>query len=1581
MDNIFASGAKLTSFSNNTISVLGKITLELNISSIVSAQHEFIVTDMLDVDFLIGLDFLEEYELTVNFGKSKLSTRDGQHCTLFDKPRDTPKVKKIRCKDTVTIQPRTVQFISGKIPRTTVNYQGITEPYQNTMLATGILMAPSIIYTDKSWVPVRCVNVSDEPMTLYRGSKLGFLRPATENGCAQNVKLIGDRDSEISTDQRPASVPSVTAGKESSRWTKRELFDALKLDDIQVNMSEDERIRLENVLWQYRACFAYDKDDFGCCNMFQAHIQLKRDFVPSWTPERKVPYNLEHKMDSLMDNMIDTGVVEPLTTESSWNSPIFLVAKSTPGTYRVVADLRGVNKQCIEDKYDLPNINHLLDRIGGDCIFSTFDMAASFHQVPYDVESKPITAFSYKGRRYNFARMIMGHCSSSSIFTRMVYRLLEHFPSIEHLMYFLDDLLLGSRDVESHIDRLEMMLKQLESANLKLTPSKTELMRTEVRYVGITLSPEGIRINDDRIEAIKKLQPPRSVKETQKVLGFLGYNRKFVKGYSELSKPLYALLQKGKRFDFTPECMKSFESLKTAISNSPTLCFPNVHDPLDSYEVKIDASNHGLGSTLSQMIDGERRIVGYFSKAVPRHKREWGQTKLEFESLCASLKHWSVYLRGARSFRVVTDCKSLLNLDTIFKTSPTMIRRFQELANFNFTIEHISGINNDVADFLSRYGMKSSMVERSTQTEEVQGNDQTPQGVVNSITPICVDTAQHARDECVAISSPICDDISTQLNCKGEAESSPISDDKVAIDKVETPSVLQSLFESEHDSSVTHIEVSETEEEACHCSIPEMPVETSEVIDSESEKMRVSAVSETPEVIPNIKKICEAQDSDQILKVVKDWIRKGEKPRIQSNRTPSELISLWKQFSLLKISEDGLLMRKWVNKKNPAEGRDLIVIPESMIENIMRVHHSNLRSCHPGVNLSMDLCRRSFYWPNMLTDFKEYIAACEKCSAVKQPQRYLRAPLQHMLFHNFNDCIIVDHIVPEMEGRTPRGYRYILTICDAWSNYIVAVPVRSQTAKENIEQIVRRWQLVYGTPREIIVDNHKGFSANFFHAVWEYFDCKVTHGTSYKSRSTGKVERSNKRINQALRAAIPEGKERSWDLYLGYCVMALNSLKNRHTGYSSNRLVFGRENNTPITLLVDNDLKTEIPSKKSKGAYELYKTMKRTLRKVRENADTDFLYAKHQHDRNLLGPFFKEGDLCYILINCPQHKYSIRWRGPLLVKRVVNDHLYVVQITPEKEKIVNISKMKHFIRNKHNIKKYPLPSSSTPSGTQDITSGTPSSTQNIPPGVSNSSSSGPPLARKANQSPTLHQDSDDSDDEEFVTIHHPQHKEKLLTQLNVNHQPTTVVPDQSTPIGSTPDHPAVLKGEQLPITPITASTTPLTTNNNTDGAENGESPKSADHTGRESTSLFLSFDTSDEDPEPSNVQGQGEHNTEPRRGLRNRETLRPPDRYGEAVSPTRAARNQSNTNARTRRNVSKIRNLMVIPESPFETKQETQPNRGTLRPPDRDGEAASPTRINSIRNNAASSRNARALQKVCQVNQIVKRIRENLRRY
>ena len=129
----------------------------------------------------------------------------------------------------------------------------------------------------------------------------------------------------------------------------------------------------------------------------------------------------------------------------------------------------------------------------------------------------------------------------------------------------------------------------------------------------------------------------------------------------------------------------------------------SAHSTLTPLTLNLLDTSEGVNFT--QMINGERKVVAFFSKAVPRRKREWGQTKLEFDNLHASLKHWAVYLKEARQFKVITDCRSLFNIDIIFgKNNLTLVRRLKDLATFNFPLEHTYGEKNYVADFLSRYG-------------------------------------------------------------------------------------------------------------------------------------------------------------------------------------------------------------------------------------------------------------------------------------------------------------------------------------------------------------------------------------------------------------------------------------------------------------------------------------------------------------------------------------------------------------------------------------------------------------------------------------------------------------------------------------------------------------------------------------------------------------------------------------------------------------------------------------------------------------------------------------------------------------
>ena len=296
----------------------------------------------------------------------------------------------------------------------------------------------------------------------------------------------------------------------------------------------------------------------------------------------------------------------------------------------------------------------------------------------------------------------------------MMDRLLANIP-LDQLCYFLDDLCLASNSIKSHLDRLELILDKLLASNM---------LKQEVQFVGLTISQNGIRMNEDRIKAVSELRPPRSIKETQQVMGFLSYNRKFVKGFADLAKPIYSLIDKQrKKFQWTEGCQRSFEEIKKRISEGIVLTIPQVDDPQQSYTVTVDASQDGYCGELTHVQHGVRRTLAYFSKKVPEHKKIWSQSKLEFEAMVEAIEHWAIYLKGTK-FHVKTNCLSLVELEKLFqKSNAAMIRRLIKLSEYQFTLEHVAGVENDVADFLSRYIHKKRVCNQSTQTDTLDAGD------------------------------------------------------------------------------------------------------------------------------------------------------------------------------------------------------------------------------------------------------------------------------------------------------------------------------------------------------------------------------------------------------------------------------------------------------------------------------------------------------------------------------------------------------------------------------------------------------------------------------------------------------------------------------------------------------------------------------------------------------------------------------------------------------------------------------------------------------------------------------------------
>ena len=449
-----------------------------------------------------------------------------------------------------------------------------------------------------------------------------------------------------------------------------------------------------------------------------------------------------------------------------------------------------------------------------------------------------------------------------------------------------------------------------------------------------------------------------------------------------------------------------------------------------------------------------------------------------------------------------------------------------------------------MADGLSRYSYQQ--YGRKAANKEKESVNCNPSGFEHSS---AVEAVNKLTIEHYSRNHPKLIEASPETECE-PSQSVLASED--SSDRSLIPDFLFDESSTEEDSTKSTVVKKENsvEEHVCFCHLELAPDVTKNSTSDESvaeETEQVRAV-QTNSIPSNTRRpithdvIKKAQKGDNILKQVYDWVIKKEKPKaIQANRVPSELLSYWKQFELLSVKR-GLLRRRWVDTKNSVNDRELVIIPLSLQETVLKIVHEQ-ESGHAGVANSLELCRRHFYWPGMSGCFKLWVAACYKCAASKPPQAYSKAPLQHILFHEFNAGIVIDHIEPEKVGATPRGYKYILTMTDCWSNYLVAVPTKSQRAEESISLIRRYWIDRFGIPKEMMSDNHPSFRSKYFETVLNAFECKSTHGQSWVKRTCGRVERANRRINTALRTSLPEGRHKDWDLWLSRIIFVLNSLR------------------------------------------------------------------------------------------------------------------------------------------------------------------------------------------------------------------------------------------------------------------------------------------------------------------------------------------------------------------------------------------------------------------------------------------------------
>ncbi|GBG77874.1 hypothetical protein CBR_g25806 [Chara braunii] len=357
-----------------------------------------------------------------------------------------------------------------------------------------------------------------------------------------------------------------------------------------------------------------------------------------------------------------------------------------------------LNAQTIRNIGPFPRIDDLLERLGGAKFFSKLDLKSGYHQLEIRQEDCYKTAFKTRYGHFEWLVMPFGLTNAPTTFqaamTTKFWHMLDRF-----VVMYLDDILMYSRSLDEHVEHLRTVLERLQKAKYKVNHDKWEFARRKLEYLGYYVTPQGIRLLADKIEALRVWTQPTNTTDVRSFMGLAGYYQRFITGYSRIAAPMTRLQSPNVPFVFNDDAHRSFQALKTTMLMAPVL---SIYDPTLPTRVTIDAFGYGIGAVSEQHDGDDWHPVEYFSHKVSPINSLDDVWKKELLAFVMTLKRWRHFLLGRRRFTWVTDTNPLTYYKTQDTVSSTIGRWMYFIDQFDFTPKHLPGLSNRAADALSR---------------------------------------------------------------------------------------------------------------------------------------------------------------------------------------------------------------------------------------------------------------------------------------------------------------------------------------------------------------------------------------------------------------------------------------------------------------------------------------------------------------------------------------------------------------------------------------------------------------------------------------------------------------------------------------------------------------------------------------------------------------------------------------------------------------------------------------------------------------------------------------------------------------
>ena len=404
-----------------------------------------------------------------------------------------------------------------------------------------------------------------------------------------------------------------------------------------------------------------------------------------------------------IEKLLDCGAISPVLHAPAY-SQVLLVKKPDTDEKRLVLDYRALNECVGHMNWPLPNINHMIERLGArrPKKFAKFDMTKGYWQLGLASAVRLATAFITWMGIFVWNRVPMGLQPAASYFQYCMLMIVLAGLAYDICEGYIDDIIVHGQSEEDLLENLRKVFERCRRYRIAFNPKKSKIGLDRIEWVGHQLDAEGLHFTAEQLSEVAQFPTPLGAKGLRSFLGLANYFRDHVRYYASMEAPLRAVLthaDRTKKFIWTTAAETAFLDMQDAIRKCAKLYFLVDEDETSLIVLRTDASDYGYGAYLCQIIDKQEYPVLFLSRSFKKSELNWKTQDKECFAIYKALEKFQ-YLLYNRTFVLETDSKNL----TFLNNAPlSRVYRWKlAIQRYDFRLKHIPGEQNVVADAFSR---------------------------------------------------------------------------------------------------------------------------------------------------------------------------------------------------------------------------------------------------------------------------------------------------------------------------------------------------------------------------------------------------------------------------------------------------------------------------------------------------------------------------------------------------------------------------------------------------------------------------------------------------------------------------------------------------------------------------------------------------------------------------------------------------------------------------------------------------------------------------------------------------------------